>query len=633
VTAREKVLEARNELLNGGGKLRYFSERGLEAPTIKNAYVGYDPARKAFTYPCIAKGGGLLGIHLKGERRDANGKRRQWWEGHADDLSRKGHGKKPDDPAKVIPFGLETLQGLEPGSVVVLCCGEEDALSLRQIGFTALSQPGAGLLEPAFAAEFAGLQAVVFYDAGEEAEARKDAIKLLRAGAAEVRVVEWPPEAPHGADINGRLIEDPRGFKWWVAKTIDLANPVSTDVKLPNRQGTPDDYTTPVVDAPPLPTLSPEALHGLPGEIVKAIEPHTEADPVALLANVLAACGNALGRGAYYAVGAEGADNHYLKINLVLVGETSKGRKGTSWGYPKLLLRSVDPGWVENRVANGLSTGEGLIYVVRDRVVGVDEDGNEFVADEGVPDKRLFVVEGEFASMLKVMARQGNTLSPVIRQTYDDEVLQTMTKNSPMRASETHVTITGHITKLELLRYTTETETANGFANRFMFLLVQRSKELPFGGGMLTGKEELIGRLKEAVVFGKSAGEITWGRTATHAWEEAYGPLSEGKPGLFGAVVGRAEAHTVRLAALYAVMDRSKTIELEHLAAALAFWRYAEASARYIFGDATRGTRLRTGSWRRYEPRARTGSPGPTSGTCSIATRARTRSTERFPCC
>lgn len=43
----------------------------------------------------------------------------------------------------------------------------------------------------------------------------------------------------------------------------------------------------------------------------------------------------------------------------------------------------------------------------------------------------------------------------------------------------------------------------------------------------------------------------------------------------------------MRLAALYAVMDESYEIEHEHLLAALALWEYAEASARYIFGDAT----------------------------------------------
>jgi hypothetical protein len=52
-------------------------------------------------------------------------------------------------------------------------------------------------------------------------------------------------------------------------------------------------------------------------------------------------------------------------------------------------------------------------------------------------------------------------------------------------------------------------------------------------------------------------------------------------------VTGRAEAQVVRLACVYALMDSSSAIESEHLKAALAVWDYAEASARYIFGDAT----------------------------------------------
>jgi hypothetical protein len=80
---------------------------------------------------------------------------------------------------------------------------------------------------------------------------------------------------------------------------------------------------------------------------------------------------------------------------------------------------------------------------------------------------------------------------------------------------------------------------------------------------------------------------ITWGASARDQWAEVYGPLSEGKPGLFGAVTGRAEAQTLRLATLYAAMDESASIEREHLEAALAVWGYAEESARYIFGDAT----------------------------------------------
>ena len=62
---------------------------------------------------------------------------------------------------------------------------------------------------------------------------------------------------------------------------------------------------------------------------------------------------------------------------------------------------------------SGLSSGEGLIWAVRDP--GENGDGQ---SDSGVADKRRIVLDGEFASTLKVLGRQGNTLSPVIRNAW-----------------------------------------------------------------------------------------------------------------------------------------------------------------------------------------------------------------------
>jgi hypothetical protein len=585
VTAREKAIQAHRALLNGG-KLSYFEERGISAETVRAAWVGYDGASSAFTYPCIVRAGGLLGIHFKSEGRDEKGKRRQWWGAYAEDLPARGHGKKPDDPAKIIPFGLETLGNLKPGSLVVLCCGEEDTLSVRQAGYVTVSQPGAGLLEPVYAREFDGLEVVVFYDAGEENEARLDALTLIEAGVKGVRVAAWPQRAPHGADINGKLVEDAAGFGGWLDERVAAAKPpASAATDAGDREGEPDAYVASVLDPPSWPILEDEALCGLPGDVVEAIEPHTEADPVAVLSSLLTAFGNAIGRGAYFRVG---ADLHHLKLNVALVGDTSKGRKGMSRRYVQDLMGSADKQWTEERWLHGLSSGEGLIYAARDRLEGENTNGETVVLDEGVEDKRLLVVEEELAGVLKVMSRQGNTLSPVIRQAWDDGTLQTLTKNSPMKATETHVSMIGHLTRAELLRYLTETEAANGFANRFVWLLVKRSKELPFGGEWHTVDiAPLVRRLTSALEFGSASVLVTWGDGARDIWRDVYGPLSEGKPGLFGAVVGRAEAQVMRLAALYAVMDESHEIEREHLLAALALWDYSEKSARYIFGDAT----------------------------------------------
>ena len=76
----------------------------------------------------------------------------------------------------------------------------------------------------------------------------------------------------------------------------------------------------------PWPVLNSAALHGLVGDIVRTIEPHTESDPVAILLQTLTYFGNVIGKGPYYQV--EG-DRHHTNLFMVLVGESSEARKGT----------------------------------------------------------------------------------------------------------------------------------------------------------------------------------------------------------------------------------------------------------------------------------------------------------------
>jgi hypothetical protein len=64
-----------------------------------------------------------------------------------------------------------------------------------------------------------------------------------------------------------------------------------------------------------------------------------------------------------------------------------------------------------------------------------------------------------------------------------------------------------------------------------------------------------------------------------------YDGFGDGEPGLVGALTARPEAQTLRLSVVYAALDGSKTIEPEHIRAALAVWEYCEASASAIFGS------------------------------------------------
>lgn len=346
----------------------------------------------------------------------------------------------------------------------------------------------------------------------------------------------------------------------------------------------------------PEPAAAP-ARHGLVGEVLRLMDPHTEADPHAILITLLVALGNIVGRGPGFQ--AEG-DFHATNLNALIVGRTAKGRKGTSWGRVRRLLELVEPAYVYDRTVSGLSSGEGLIWQVRDPLVVrrkhkkgdeqmPDAEGYiEETTDEGADDKRLLVIEGEFAQALKVMRREGNTLSVTIRNLWDHGRQGALTKNSPTRCSDALVSIAGHITVDELRREIAETDVANGFANRILFCCARRSKILPDGADLDEAKlTVVIEVLRSALAFTRHIeGPLYRDEQARELWHERYEKLSEGRLGMLGAVTSRAEAQVMRLAVIYAVLDESMQIRLEHLQAALAVWEYCERSAAFIFGNA-----------------------------------------------
>lgn len=476
-----------------------------------------------------------------------------------------------------VPYGLDRLRDARQAGYLVLVEGETDSWTLWYHGFPALGIPGAGmarLLEAEHLEGIPRLYVVQESDAGGRSFVRGVARQLVELGwNGEGHVVSMPEGAKDPNELHKRAPDDfKRSFAEMLEKAVPLPDPTE------NAAG--------VVSWPDPP--ADEAFYGLAGDIVRAIEPHTEADPVGLLVQCLTAFGNIIGRRAHFVVE---DTKHYANLYVMLVGVTAKARKGTAWNRIRRVfeLAEQDPWttvgasgdellWLDTRVQDGLSSGEGLIWAVR------DASGD----DPGVKDKRLLVLQGEFASVLRVLAREGNTLSPTIRNAWDTGDLRILTKNSPAQATGAHVSIIGHVTKAETLRYLDVTEMANGFGNRFLWVCVRRSKCLPEGGHL---REEdlaaLVDRLCEAIHFASQAGEIAWDDNARRLWEEVYPALSEGKPGLLGAILARAEAQVRRLAMVYALLDCSPVVRECHLRAGLALWRYCEQSAQFIFGEST----------------------------------------------
>jgi hypothetical protein len=331
------------------------------------------------------------------------------------------------------------------------------------------------------------------------------------------------------------------------------------------------------------PVIHEAAYYGLAGEVARSIEPHSEADPVAILLHFLAAFGNAVGISPHYQV--EG-DKHRAKLFIVTSGATSKGRKGTALGRIRQLMEIADPDWERDNIQSGLSSGEGVIFHVRDPISKLGKDGMIEQIDAGVADKRLMLVTEEFAGALRVMERAGNTLSPVLRDAWGTSKLQTLTKNSPIKATDPHISIIAHVTDDELRAALTRIEMANGFANRFLFARVRRSKLLPHGGHLDFATLQGLGeQVAERVRQARTLGRITMKDAAAEAWEENYPSLSGDRAGLLGAVLGRAEAQVIRIALIYALLDNAEQIDLPHLRAALAVWGFCEDSATQVWGD------------------------------------------------
>jgi hypothetical protein len=338
--------------------------------------------------------------------------------------------------------------------------------------------------------------------------------------------------------------------------------------------------------APPWPRpLGSPAFHGLAGDFVKAIAPHTEADPVALLVTFLALFGNVIERSAHFKVNDTA---HRANLFAVFVGATSSGRKGTAQSAIQGQFREIDENWHCYRIQSGLSSGEGLISAVRDPLtVKKGETGNEreVTEDAGVTDKRLCVIEEEFGAVLKMCQRDGNVLSNILRLAWDGKDLSSLTK-SPQRATAPHITLIGHTSQQDLDRYMNETESANGFGNRFMWYLVRRSKLLPEGGfpdeAVL---KPLRARLQQAVGFGATTLELRRDELARKLWRRHYARLNPELPGMYGCLVSRGAPQVLRLSLIYALLDKSPLITCDHLRAAMELWRYSEQSVRFIFGD------------------------------------------------
>jgi Protein of unknown function (DUF3987) len=324
---------------------------------------------------------------------------------------------------------------------------------------------------------------------------------------------------------------------------------------------------------PPTPKLDDIALHGPAGHIVRLLTPHTEAHPAALLLQLLAAFGNLIGPGPHCMVE---STRHALNLFVVLVGDSSKARKGTSWNLIANLFAGVDQPWRDHCVNHSRLTAEGLLRALRDQ--------------DPPTERRLLALSEEFAAVLHSLKRGRGHISSLLRCAWDNGDLPTLDMNRSLRSTGTHLSLIAHITQQELTSSFHHHQVHNGFANRCLWTWVERAQCLPDGGSP-PAKElaEAAAQIRRAAVLATSNPPICFRRDeeAAALWTRYYPSLSFHEAGMRGAATSRGEAQVLRLSALYAALDCTDLITADHLYAALAVWDYCYQTATYLFGFST----------------------------------------------
>ena len=338
------------------------------------------------------------------------------------------------------------------------------------------------------------------------------------------------------------------------------------------------------------PRPAPVCLYGLVGDVARAGGDTTEANPYAIAANFIAFMSCAVGRGPYMPVGNTW---HHARQFMLHIGRSGRGRKGDAVSLISRIeraLKALSPDATPKVHRGGLSSREGLVYLIHD---GYTEGKTEV---EPVLDKRLVVIESEFANVLHQGKREGNTLSPALRDCWDGVSMKPATKSSRLSATDPHIAMIGAVTPSELLGLMASRELTNGFANRFMMFWAERTKMLAFPRA--TSQEEvdaLALRVLAVLQFCKAERwaerdhmRVELSPAARSHYEKLYlGELNDNSAGeRITALIERRAPMLLRLAMLFALCDLTSTVEVHHIDAALAWVRYSVESVKFIFASA-----------------------------------------------
>ena len=354
-------------------------------------------------------------------------------------------------------------------------------------------------------------------------------------------------------------------------------------------------------------------MYGIAGDMVRKAGKHCEAHPAGMYLDLLVSLGNIMGRSAYFNVG---ATRHHTNEFMIRVGNTSTARKGTGRDAINEPLKLIDDNWYTKRVMSGFGSGEAIVGLMADPMnqsVRDPKSGSGFknVVRPGVEDKRLFIREGEAASVFQLAGKKESRADIILRDGWDGLPLQNIVKgktdgiNNSAGCQEPHLSISGDTTRDELKRRMPDGADQNGFGNRFLYAFVYRTKMCPNGGPQLDWTNEVV-QLHQIIQKARAVRYVPLTKTASKAWHRMYVEIEqelEELPQLTQAMCARGVAHVRRLALIFSLLDSQESVDTQHLHAAKTLWDYCSNSARFIFEGTTKEQHRILG-WMRKNPGA-----------------------------
>lgn len=549
------------DLFTERSRERFKEDREVEIAVARMAR----PVKRTTTvYPYHDEAGTLLYETVRVE--DPNGKtfsvRTPLGRGHAAGLN----GARP------VPYRLpEVLAGIAAGAPVFVCEGEKAADAARELGLIGTTNAfGAGKWRDEWAPMFSGATVYVLPDNDPPGQQHADQVVASLEPAADSVTVLDLPGLPHGGDLadwvaagNGR--EDLRAVARKAAEQATPRGPI--EVQFGNDSA---------VAAWPWPEMGEAAWQSAAGRWAQHLHEtgSSEADPAAVLVQVLVGVAAMMGPGPHLLLGTSRVP---AKFNALVVGDTATGRKGTAWGDALDLLRTADSQFfADRRMTGGFGSGEAFLGQIAD-------PASDTLIET---DRRLLVMEGEFAKVLATAERTGSTLSAVIRELFDCYPIANHTKGQSVYVSDHHVGIVAHITPAEFTARLTDGMASNGFANRFLLVASERTRLLsripPIDDAV---RMPLAAEVGEGVTFARNVGLCDLTTEGWDRWDGIYTDL-EGmhRPPLVKSLTTRAPVLVLRIALIHALLGRRSRITPDDLNAALAIVDYGIGSALHFFG-------------------------------------------------